>query len=231
MSRRLEMPVKSGPAAEADVEGRDHNGQHGRDDQGVERVEEGTDAQQPRDPQVDPAEMSQGEFAYGLHLAVEQAEARVVVIDSLDGYLNALPDRDLLAVQMHELLTYLDQRGVLTLLVVAQHGLVGDALASPADLSYLADAILLLRYFEAGGYSRFKLGARVLACELHEWFAARIRRELMARAERALEENVLLSQVALLERVPDLDFQLVDVERLTEIIMRAEPHRFDGGVG
>lgn len=104
--------------------------------------------------QVDPAELSQGEFAQGLCLAVEQAGARVLVIDSLDGYLNALPDKDLLAVQMHELLTYLDQRGVLTLLVVAQHGLVGDALASPADLSYLADAALLLRYFEASGEVR-----------------------------------------------------------------------------
>lgn len=104
--------------------------------------------------QVDPAELSQGEFAHGLRQAVEQSEARVVVIDSLNGYINALPDKDLLTVQMHELLTYLDQRGVLTLLVLAQHGLVGGELEAPTDLSYLADAALLLRFFEAAGEVR-----------------------------------------------------------------------------
>jgi circadian clock protein KaiC len=77
---------------------------------------------------VDPADLSQGEFSHDLRQAVEQSEARVVVIDSLNGYLNALPDKDLWAVHMHQLLTYLDQRGVLTLLVLAQHGLVGDEL-------------------------------------------------------------------------------------------------------
>jgi circadian clock protein KaiC len=117
---------------------------------------------------VDPAELSQGEFAYGLRRAVEQTDARVVVIDSLNGYLNALPDKDLLAVQMHELLTYLDQRGVLTLLVLAQHGLVGDELEAPTDISYLADATLLLRYFEVGGEVRRAISAIKKRTGTHE---------------------------------------------------------------
>jgi circadian clock protein KaiC len=118
--------------------------------------------------QVDPAEMTQGEFAHILRHAVEQSQARVVVIDSLNGYLNALPDKDLLAVQMHELLTYLDQRGILTLLVLAQHGLVSDALESPTDISYLADTVLLLRYFEVAGEVRRAISAIKKRTGAHE---------------------------------------------------------------
>jgi circadian clock protein KaiC len=104
--------------------------------------------------QVDPAELSAGEFVHALRAAVEGRDTKLVVIDSLNGYLHALPDPDLLAVQMHELLTFLNQRGVLTLLVMAQHGLVGAALESPVDISYLADSVLSLRYFEAAGVVR-----------------------------------------------------------------------------
>ncbi|VTU02657.1 circadian clock protein : Putative circadian clock protein, KaiC OS=Pedosphaera parvula (strain Ellin514) GN=Cflav_PD2769 PE=4 SV=1: KaiC: KaiC [Gemmataceae bacterium] len=104
--------------------------------------------------QIDPAEWSAGEFVHNLRTAVEQRNTRLVVIDSLNGYLHALPDKDLLLVQLHELLTYLNQRGVLSLLVMAQHGLLGPALESPADVSYLADSVLLLRYFEAAGTVR-----------------------------------------------------------------------------
>lgn len=104
--------------------------------------------------QIDPAELSAGEFVHDLRQSVERSNTRLVIIDSLNGYLHALPDKDLLPVQLHELLTYLDQRGVLSLLVMAQHGLVGNALESPADVSYLADAVLLLRYFEAAGVVR-----------------------------------------------------------------------------
>jgi circadian clock protein KaiC len=74
----------------------------------------------------------------------------VVVIDSLNGYLNAMPDERFLILQMHELLSYLGQRGVLTILVLAQHGLVGP-LEAPLDLSYLSDAVVMLRYFEMDG--------------------------------------------------------------------------------
>ena len=103
--------------------------------------------------QIDPAEMSPGEFAYTVRSAVEQENARVLVIDSLNGYLNAMPDERFLVLQMHELLSYLNQLGVLTIVVLAQHGLMGH-MQSPIDLSYLSDAVIMLRYFEAGGRVR-----------------------------------------------------------------------------
>jgi circadian clock protein KaiC len=103
--------------------------------------------------QVDPAEMSPGEFAAIVRRRVEEDGARIVVIDSLNGYLNAMPDGRFLILQMHELLSYLGQQGVLTILVLAQHGLVGP-LETPLDISYLSDAVLMLRYFEFGGTVR-----------------------------------------------------------------------------
>jgi circadian clock protein KaiC len=104
--------------------------------------------------QVDPAELSPGEFVHAIRQAVTQAKARVVVIDSLNGYLNAMPDERFLIVQLHELLTYLGQSGVCTLLVGAHQGLVGGAMQSPVDASYLADAVVVLRYFEFEGAVR-----------------------------------------------------------------------------
>ena len=104
--------------------------------------------------QVDPAELSPGEFAYQIRTAVEQDGARMVVIDSLNGYLQAMPEERFLVTQLHELLTYLAQQGVVTLLVMAQHGLLGSGMQSPVDASYLADAVVLLRYFEANGRLR-----------------------------------------------------------------------------
>lgn len=103
--------------------------------------------------QIDPAELSPGEFAAQVRDAVEQDRARLIIIDSLNGYLNAMPDERFLVLQMHELLTYLNQRGVLTLLLLAQHGLVGPP-ESPVDISYLSDAVLMVRYFEAMGQVR-----------------------------------------------------------------------------
>ena len=104
--------------------------------------------------QVDPAELSPGEFAHAVRRAVEQDGARLVVIDSLNGYLNAMPEEKLLSLQIHELLAYLGQRGVLTLLTIAQHGLVGPGYDAPVDLSYIADSVLLFRYFEVRGRVR-----------------------------------------------------------------------------
>jgi circadian clock protein KaiC len=101
--------------------------------------------------QVDPAELSPGELVHEIRQAVTQDEACVVVVDSLNGYLNAMPDERFLIVQLHELLTYLGQCGVATLLVGAQHGLIGTQMQTPADASYLADAVVLLRYYEADG--------------------------------------------------------------------------------
>jgi circadian clock protein KaiC len=112
------------------------------------------DAGQARVQQVDPAELSPGEFAFLVRRAVERDGAKVVVIDSLNGYLNAMPEERFLTIQLHELLTYLGQQGVNTLMVVAQHGLIGTGMQSPVDASYLADTVVLLRYFESDGELR-----------------------------------------------------------------------------
>ena len=103
--------------------------------------------------QIDPAELSPGEFSANVRRSVQLDGARVVVIDSLNGYLNAMPDERFLILQMHELLSFLGQQGVLTILVLAQHGLVGP-MDTPLDISYLSDAVLMLRYFEMAGSVR-----------------------------------------------------------------------------
>ncbi len=103
---------------------------------------------------VDPAELSPGEFMHHIRQAVEEFEASVIVIDSLNGYLNAMPGERFLVIQLHELLMYLGHRGVATILIGAHQGLIGAAMNSPVDASYLADAVILLRYFEAGGEVR-----------------------------------------------------------------------------
>ena len=101
--------------------------------------------------QIDPAEITPGEFAEDVRRAVEHDHARVVIIDSLNGYLNAMTHQNYLIAQLHELLTYLNNRGVATFLVVAQSGMLGTSMTSPVDASYLADSVILLRYFEYGG--------------------------------------------------------------------------------
>ena len=103
--------------------------------------------------QVDPAELSPGEFAHAIMSAVEGGVS-IVVIDSLNGYLNAMPGEKFLIIQLHELLTYLGQANVATIIIAAHHGLVGGAMQSPVDASYLADAVVLMRYFEARGEVR-----------------------------------------------------------------------------
>ena len=103
---------------------------------------------------MDPAEVSPGEFVDMVRRSVEEDGARAVLIDSLNGFLQAMPGEQFLALHLHELLTYLNNRGVLTLLVLAQMGLVGSAMQTPIDVSYLADNILVLRYFEARGEVR-----------------------------------------------------------------------------
>jgi circadian clock protein KaiC len=106
---------------------------------------------------IDTAELSPGEFAHRVRRAAEgeggKPGAKVVVIDSLNGYLNAMPEERFLTAQLHELLTYLGHKGVVTFLVVAQHGLVGH-METPIDTTYLADTVVLFRYFEAAGEVR-----------------------------------------------------------------------------
>jgi circadian clock protein KaiC len=101
--------------------------------------------------QIDPVEISPGEFAAMVRASVEQDGARVVVIDSLNGYLNAMVQDNFLIAQLHELLTYLSNQGVTTFMIVAQSGMLGAAMNSPVDASYLADSIVMLRYFEHCG--------------------------------------------------------------------------------
>jgi circadian clock protein KaiC len=104
--------------------------------------------------QVDPAELAPGEFIHAIRIAVETDEVSLVVIDSLNGYLNAMPEERFLAIQLHELLSYLGQRDVATILVAAHQGMLGAHMTAPIDASYLADAIVLLRYFEHRGEVR-----------------------------------------------------------------------------
>lgn len=103
--------------------------------------------------QIDPAEMSPGEFAYRVRTSVETDNAKVVVIDSLNGYLTSMPQEQFLTLQLHELLSFLNERGVVTILILGQHGPLGQQ-GSDVDLSYLADTIVLLRFFEASGEIR-----------------------------------------------------------------------------
>ncbi|AXK72157.1 circadian clock protein KaiC [Lysobacter sp. TY2-98] len=102
---------------------------------------------------VDPAELTPGEFTQLIRRAVEEQGARVIVFDSLNGYFNAMPDEQHMMLQMHELLAYLGAKDVITLMVSAQLGLIGS-MTSTVDVSYLADSVVLLRYFEAIGEVR-----------------------------------------------------------------------------
>ncbi|HEX2218990.1 MAG TPA: ATPase domain-containing protein [Gemmatimonadales bacterium] len=104
--------------------------------------------------QIDPAEVSPGQFAHMVVRAVEESGVGLVVIDSLSGYLNAMPEDRLLVIHLHELFSYLTQRGATSIMTLAQHGPFAHAPGQAADVSYLADSILLMRYFEAGGAVR-----------------------------------------------------------------------------
>ncbi|HEX2152328.1 MAG TPA: ATPase domain-containing protein [Stellaceae bacterium] len=103
--------------------------------------------------EMQPTRLSPGEFMWAVRREVEERDARLVVIDSLNSYFTTMPEEQALLLQMHEMLKYLDSRGVATLLILAQHGLVGE-LQAPLDLNFLSDTIVLLRFFEAGGEVR-----------------------------------------------------------------------------
>ena len=109
--------------------------------------------------QIDPAELSSGEFASIVRRAVDGSDktgraAKVIIVDSLNGYLNSMPEEKFLTAQLHELLSYLGQKGVVSILTVTQSGMVGSAMHSPVDTTYLADNVILFRYFEARGHVR-----------------------------------------------------------------------------
>jgi len=104
--------------------------------------------------QIDPAELAPGEFVHAVRQAVNVHQASILVIDSLNGYLNAMPGERFLTIQLHELLMYLGQQSVATIMIGANQGLIGTQMSTPVDASYLADAVILLRYFESRGNVR-----------------------------------------------------------------------------
>ena len=117
--------------------------------------------------QVDPAELAPGEFSASVRTSVEDRRSTFVVVDSLNAYLHAMPGEQFLLLQMHELLSYLNQQGVITLLVLGQHGIVGEV-RTDVDLSYLSDAILFFRFFEAAGEIRTALSVVKTRVNAHE---------------------------------------------------------------
>jgi circadian clock protein KaiC len=119
--------------------------------------------------QIDPAELSPGEFSSRARVAVEQDGSTFLCIDSLNAYLQSMPGEQYLLLQMHEMLSYLNQSGVTTLLILGQHGMVGE-MRSDIDLSYLSDAILMFRFFEAKGEVRTALSAVKSRTSSHERF-------------------------------------------------------------
>lgn len=128
--------------------------------------------------QLDPGEVSPGQFAHLVRAAVEDDGARVVVIDSLNGYLNAMPEEKALLIQLHELLSYLNNHGVATFLVAAQMGILGPGMRTPVDASYLADATILFRMFEHAGKVKKAVAVMKKRSGMHEesirqiWFDA-----------------------------------------------------------
>ena len=118
--------------------------------------------------QVDPAELSPGEFVDRIRRGVEENQWRIVVIDSLNGLMNSMNEEQALTVQLHEVLSYLSQVGVASFMVLAQYGLLGSGVSSPTDVSYLADNVLLLRYFEAAGEVRQALSVMKRRSGPHE---------------------------------------------------------------
>jgi circadian clock protein KaiC len=103
--------------------------------------------------QVNPAELSPGQFAWQIRRDVEAKDTRVVVIDSLNGFLMSMPGEHDLDLHLHELISYLNQKGVVTFLIYTQHGLI-DSMQTEVDVSYLADTVILLRYLETDGEIR-----------------------------------------------------------------------------
>jgi circadian clock protein KaiC len=117
--------------------------------------------------QIDPAEMSPGQFTHITRLAAEKG-ARLITIDSLNGYMHAMPDERFLMAQLHELLSYLRQRGIVTVMVVAQHGLLGRDMSTPVDVSYLADTVVVTRFFESKGRVKKALSCLKRRAGYHE---------------------------------------------------------------
>lgn len=149
--------------------------------------------------QVDPAELSPGEFVDRIRRGVEESGWRIVIVDSLNGLMNSMSEEHALTVQLHEVLSYLNQMGVASFLVLAQFGLLGHAVSSPTDVSYLTDNVLLLRYFEAGGEVRQALSVVKRRSGPHE----RSIRELSIRNGRLNISDPLKNFIGVLTGTPE----------------------------
>ena len=147
---------------------------------------------------VDPAELSPGHFIAGVRRQVDDG-AGVVVLDSLNGFLAAMPGEEYLTIQLHELLAYLSNKGVTSILVMAQYGILGQGMFNPVDVSYLADTILLLRYFEAAGEVRQAISVVKKRSGRHE----RTIRELQLGPDRVRVGRPLAEFQGVLTGVPN----------------------------
>jgi circadian clock protein KaiC len=150
--------------------------------------------------QIDPAEMSPGEFVAQIRHQVESHSLQVLVIDSMNGLLNAMPHEQYLAMQLHELFSYLGQQGVVNIVTLAQSGIIGTRMESPVDVSYLADTILLFRYFEREGQIRQALSVVKKRSGPHE----RAIRELFLENGKVRVGKALTQFEGILTGVPTL---------------------------
>jgi circadian clock protein KaiC len=118
--------------------------------------------------QIEGGRVSPGEFSHRVRRDVDEFGARMILIDSINGYLHAIPQSDAPLARMHELLSFLNERGVATILVLAQHGIVGTMMSTPLDVSYLADTVMMLRFFEAQGRVRRAISVVKMRTHVHE---------------------------------------------------------------
>ncbi|HET9087904.1 MAG TPA: ATPase domain-containing protein, partial [Acidobacteriaceae bacterium] len=159
--------------------------------------------------QIDPAELSPGEFVCRVREHVERKNAPVVIIDSLNGFLNAMPDEQYLTLQLHELLSYLGQQGAVAILTMAQHGFMGNSMESPVDVSYLADSVVLFRYFEFEGHIKQAISVVKKRTGLHE----RTIRELEFNRDGMRVGPALNEFQGILTGVPRFTGTALDLER------------------
>ncbi len=158
--------------------------------------------------QIDPVELSPGEFVAEVRRLVDQEDLRVLVIDSVNGFLNAMPHEHFLTLQLHELLSYLGQQGVATILTLAQHGFIGN-MQTPVDVSYLADTVLLFRYFEFAGEIRQALSVIKKRSGRHE----RAIRELIFAHNQISVGRPLKEFEGVLTGIPSFKGDATQVER------------------
>jgi len=163
--------------------------------------------------QIEPGELSPGEFGHRVRDIVETQGACVVCIDSISGYLNAIPQSDAPLVRIHELLSYLNERGVATIIILAQHGILGTGMSTLLEVSYLADSVVLTRFFEAHGSVRRAISVVKKRTGTHESTI----RELQIGPDRLRVGKALNDFQGVLTGVPQhlgADAPLLDDERL-----------------